>query len=91
MRRVAGCTTKIGGVHRALVPFSVGYLPAVADRRDELQVSLAAHNVGAGFSSRDGHVLSISATARAFSDPEMPARVGRWRCGHAAVLPRRTN
>jgi hypothetical protein len=69
-----GRATKIGGTHRALVPFSVGYLPAAVDRRDELEVSVGAHYVGAGFSSRHSHVLSISASARALSDPDMPAR-----------------
>lgn len=66
--------TKIGGTHRALVPFSVGYLPAAVDRRDELEVSAGAHSAAAGFSSGRHHVLSISASPRAISDPEMPAR-----------------
>jgi hypothetical protein len=65
--------TRVGGAHRALVPFSVGYLPASLNQRRGISVSLAAHRAlvsfGSGPSGPHDHALYISAAANSTGSP----------------------
>ena len=65
--------TRAGGAHRALVPFSVGYLPASLNQRRSISVSLPAHRALVSFGSAPSgphdHALYISAAANPTGSP----------------------
>ncbi len=68
--------TRVGGAHRALVPFSVGYLPASLNQRRSISVSLAAHRAlvsfGSGPSGPHDHALYISVSPTAANPAASP-------------------
>jgi hypothetical protein len=68
--------TRAGGAHHALVPFSVGYLPANLNQRRSISVSLAAHRALVSFGSAPSgphdHALYISVSPTAAKPAASP-------------------